>query len=275
MYYVKNDIGRIKDPLLSEPERPEKAEILLIESTYGDRLHSENVKQLLADEINNAALKNGTIIIPSFAVERTQLLMYLLWQLKNEKKIPVIRTYMDSPMGSHVLEIFQDNQTWHKLTQNESEAMCRDIKIVKNEQETYSLIKDKSSKNIIASSGMATGGRVLSYFEHYLSDANATILLAGYQGEATRGRALLDGAKEVKMRGKFWPVKATISMIQGLSAHADQSELIHWLGNLKEKPSKIFITHGEKHSAIALGEKIKEIYDWEIQIPTLNQIVDL
>jgi metallo-beta-lactamase family protein len=133
-------------------------------------------------------------------------------------------------------------------------------------------MNSKVPKIIIASSGMATGGRVLSYFEKYLGDSSATILLAGYQGEGTRGRALLEGASEIKMRGKFWPVKAHISMIEGLSAHADQVELIHWLSKLKKAPSKIFIVHGEKEAAKTLSEKIKHIYGWESMIPQLNQI---
>ncbi|MBI3518249.1 MAG: MBL fold metallo-hydrolase [Bacteroidetes bacterium] len=269
------DIGRMEDPLLYTTECPEEADVLFIESTYGNRLHPVNSKKLLADEINKAAGRHGTIIIPSFAVERTQLLMHLLWELNKEKQIPPIPIYMDSPMGSHVLELFQRHLSWHKLSVDEATDMCRHIKIVQNQQETEELIQKKTAKIIIASSGMATGGRVLSYFEHYLGDSHATILLAGYQGEGTRGRALLDGASEIKMRGKFWPVKAEIAMIEGLSAHADQSELIHWLSKLKQQPAKLFIVHGEKDSALALSEKIKQTYHWESYIPKLNQTIIL
>jgi metallo-beta-lactamase family protein len=275
LFVFSGDIGRINDPLLRETDYPEEADVLFIESTYGGRLHPENSKQLLADEINKAAERNGTIIIPSFAVERSQLLMYLLWQLRNEKKIPLIPIYMDSPMGSHVLDIFQRNLSWHKLSMEESIEICRFIKTVKTEDETDAVIRNKEPKIVIASSGMATGGRVLSYFEHYLADRNATVLLAGYQGEGTRGRALLDGAREIKMRGKFWPVRAHVSMIEGLSAHADQSELIHWLSKLKHEPSRIFIVHGEKEGAHALSEKIKEVYDWNAGIPQLHQTVSI
>lgn len=265
------DIGRIDDPLMYETEYPETADVIVMESTYGNRLHSEDPKQLLADEINKAALQQGTIIIPSFAVERTQLIMFLLWQLSNEKKISKIPIYMDSPMGNHVLEVFHKNLKWHKLSLVESIEICSQIRIIKNEAETEKIIKDKTPKIIIASSGMATGGRVLSYFEKYIGDPKATILLAGYQGEGTRGRALLDGAKEIKMRGKLWKVNATISLIEGLSAHADQSELIHWLSKLKKRPEKIFITHGEKIAAKTLIEKIKENYGWLAVAPQLNQ----
>jgi metallo-beta-lactamase family protein len=271
LFVFSGDIGRIEDPLLMETEYPEEADVVFIESTYGNRFHPSNVKALLAKEINNTVERHGTIIIPSFAVERTQLLMYLLWQLQLEKQIPIIPIYMDSPMGSHVLDIFQHNLSWHKLSPQESIEMCRRIKLVQDEEETLELMKSKTPKIIIASSGMATGGRVLSYFEHYVGDSSATILLAGYQGEGTRGRALLDGAKEIKMRGKFWPVRAFVSMIEGLSAHADQTELIHWLSKLKHAPSNIFIVHGEKDGANILSKKIKEVYNWNAVIPQLNQ----
>lgn len=267
------DIGRINDPLMYETEYPETADVIVMESTYGNRAHPENPKQLLANEINEAQSRQGTIIIPSFAVERTQLIMFLLWQLANEKKIAKIPIYMDSPMGTHVLEVFHKNLKWHKLSLIESVEICSQIKLIKNETETEKIIRDKTPKIIIASSGMATGGRVLSYFEKYLGDPKATILLAGYQGEGTRGRALLDGAKEIKMRGKLWKVKANISLIEGLSAHADQFELIHWLSKLKTEPEKIFITHGEKEASKTLIEKIRKNYGWTSASPKLNQTV--
>lgn len=201
--------------------------------------------------------------------------MYLLWQLRTEKKIPLIPVYMDSPMGKHVLDIFHHHLEWHKLSVNESRRMCKDIYVVQTEDETDELIRNKASKIIIASSGMATGGRVLSYLKSYLGDHSATVLLAGYQGGGTRGRALLDGAKEIKIHGRFWHVRANISIIEGLSAHADQSELIHWLGAIETEPYKVFITHGEHASAHALAEKIKQVYDWNAGIPELDQIIDI
>ncbi len=269
------DIGRIEDPLMRETDYPEIADVIIMESTYGNRLHPGNAKQLLENEINKAAAYSGTIIIPSFAVERTQLIMLLIWQLASENKIARIPVYMDSPMGTHVLEVFHKNLKWHKLSLIESVEICSQIKVVQNESESEKLVRNKIPKIIIASSGMATGGRVLSYFEKYIGDPNATILLAGYQGEGTRGRSLLDGAKEIKMRGKLWTVKANISLIEGLSAHADQSELIHWLSKLTNEPEKIFITHGEKEASKTLIEKINKNYGWIAAAPELNQIVKI
>lgn len=266
------DIGREKDVLLRSPEKPERADVLLIESTYGNRTHPDNAKERLADIITKALQNNGTIIIPSFAVERTQTLMYLLWQLRKEKKIPEIPVYMDSPMGTNVLEVFEKHPDWHKLSAQECRDMCKDIRLIQTIQETYKLAAAGHSKIIIAGSGMASGGRVLTYFVQYLGQPTATILLAGYQAEGTRGRALLEGATEIKLFGKYFSVKAQIENIEGLSAHADQQELIDWLSALKNCPDEIFIVHGEHDAAATLKAKIKEVYDWNAALPKLNQI---
>ena len=274
LFVFSGDIGR-EDPLMCKPEKPQDANFLFIESTYGNKIHPDNAKELLMQAINQAASLNGTIIIPGFAVERTQLLMYYIWKLQAEMKIPLLPVYMDSPMGSSVLSVFQKFPEWHKLKSKEYTEMCQDIKLIKNPEETEQLACNKMPKIIIAGSGMASGGRVLTYFEHYLNNESATIILAGYQGEGTRGRSLLDGAKEIKMRGKFWPVKANIVMVEGLSAHADQNELIDWLSDLKSSPEKVFIVHGEKQSAEGLQQKIKEKYNWNSEIPQFNDIAEL
>ena len=269
------DIGREKDPLMYPPQKPEQADVLFIESTYGNRIHPENAEAHLADVINEAAQKQGTIIIPSFAVERAQLLMYLLWQLRMKNAIPHIPVYMDSPMGKNVLDIFHHNKEWHKLSVDDCNEMCRDIILVKTIQETMKLARTKNSKIVIAGGGMASGGRVLTYFQNYLSDPNATILLVGYQAEGTRGRSLLEGASEIKLYGKYYPVKSRTVNLEGLSAHADQRELINWLSNIKNRPEHIFVVHGEKEGAEGLKNKIKEVYNWDCEIPTLYQIKEI
>lgn len=266
------DIGRDEDLLLYPPIKPEKADILLIESTYGDRLHSEDAEERLAEIINNVAKKEGTIIIPSFAVERAQTLMYLIWNLRKKGAIPDIPLYMDSPMGAKVLDVFERNPAWHKLSMDECKEMCKDIQLIQTIQETYKLSKSGHSKIIIAASGMATGGRVLTYFVEYLGLSSATVLLVGFQAEGTRGRALLEGATEVKLYGKWFPVKATIENIKGLSSHADQHGLIDWLSKLEASPTEIFIIHGEHEASVALKDKIRKVYKWDAAIPKLNQI---
>ncbi|MBK1439870.1 MBL fold metallo-hydrolase [Parapedobacter sp. ISTM3] len=270
------DVGRPHDALLYPPGKPEKADVLFIEATYGDRLHPKQLAlDLLADAVNEAAADNGTILIPSFAVERTQLLMYLLWKLKQGRRIPNIPVYMDSPMGRHVLDVFQRNTGWHKLPMDECERMCRAIELVKTLEETYAVAKKRHPKIIIAGSGMAGGGRMLVYFAEYLGKSDATILLAGYQAEGTRGRALLDGATQLKLYGKYFRVRAQVRSIGGLSGHADQRELIGWLDDLKQPPGKIFIVHAETRAAAALQAEIKNTYGWKSKIPRLNEHVSI
>ena len=252
------DIGRENDVLMYPPQKPEVADILFIESTYGNRIHPDNAEERLAEIIINALKKSGTIIIPSFAVERAQAIMYLLWKLQQNGKIPNIPVYVDSPMGSNVLSIFEHNLSWHKLPIEECREMCKDIKQIKTIQETYNLAKAGHSKIIIAASGMASGGRVLTYFVQYLGNPSATILLVGFQAEGTRGRALLEGATEIKLYGKYFPVKATIENIDGLSAHADQSGLIDWLSKLNAAPAEIFIVHGDLDQSEAFTANLKD-----------------
>jgi metallo-beta-lactamase family protein len=270
------DIGREIDPLLYPPEKPEIADILFIEATYGNRLHPEEpALDSLEKIINRNMARNGTIIIPSFSVERTQLLMYLFWQLRKANRIPEMPIYMDSPMGRNVLEVFHHNTEWHKLSNDECSDMCNYIRRIKTVEETKSLVASSYPKIVIAGSGMAAGGRVLMYFAKYIGDENATIIMVGFQAEGTRGRSLLDGASEVKLYGKYFKVRASIENLEGLSGHADQNGLVDWMSKLKSKPDKIFIVHSEENGAKGLQEKIKEIYKWDSEIPSLNKIVNL
>lgn len=269
------DIGRDQDLLMYPPQKPEKADVILIESTYGNRLHLNNAEERLIEIINNAASNKGTVIIPSFAVERAQTLMYLLWKLRKKGVIPNLPVYMDSPMGSTVLDIFEKYPDWHKLPMEECKEMVKDIRQIRTIQETYKLAASEQPKIIIAASGMASGGRVLTYFVQYLGKPSASILLVGFQAEGTRGRALLEGAEEVKLFGKYFPVNAKIENIEGLSAHTDQKGLIGWMSELKQRPEHIFIVHGEPQAADALRVKIKDTYGWNCEIPALNEIVDI
>lgn len=266
------DIGRSNDLLMYPPQKPEAADILFIESTYGNRLHPEHSEENLIEIINEAAKKKGTIIIPGFAVERMQMLMYLLWKLRKRGVIPHLPIYVDSPMGTKVLDIFEQYPSWHKLPIDECKEMLKDIKQILTIEETYKLAASGIPKIIIAASGMASGGRVLTYFVQYLGQPSATVLLVGYQAEGTRGRALLEGAKEIKLYGKYFPVKADIKNLEGLSAHTDQKGLIDWMSDLKQKPEHLFIVHGEAKAAEGLKDKISEVYGWNAEIPKLNQI---
>lgn len=267
------DIGRSNDLLMYPPKKPKHADVLFIESTYGDRLHPELPVEQLKEVIKAAATRKGTIIVPGFAVERIQMLMYLLWKLRKAHEIPNLPLYMDSPMGKNVLDIFHHNQSWHKLPTDDCNEMCKDIRLIKSIDETLNLARDKKAKIIIAGSGMGSGGRVLTYFQNLLGDAASTVLLVGYQAEGTRGRQLLEGAKEIKLYGKYYEVKAKIENIEGLSAHADQKGLIDWLSEIENKPAKVYVVHGEAGAAQAFSQKIENIYGWKTEIPKLNDII--
>lgn len=275
-FVFSGDVGRPNDILMYPPEQPDYADVLFIESTYGDRLHpQEDIKARLKEIIINALQKGGSLIIPSFAVERTQLLMYLLWQLRKEQQIPEIPFIMDTPMGADVLHVFQTFSEWHRLPLNECADMCKAFRIVKDIKETYQIIHTRFPKIIIAGSGMVSGGRVLSYLQHYVSHPEHTLLLVGYQAEGTRGRKLLEGAHEIKIYGQYYPVRMQIEVLHSLSAHADQKELLDWLSNMTIKPEKVFIVHGEKQSAETFLVKLKDTLGWKATVPALYQIEEI
>lgn len=270
------DIGRDNDALMYPPTRPKKADYIFLESTYGNRLHPvTDVKLELEMYINNTIKNGGTVIIPSFAVERAQMVMYLLWQLKEEGKIPNIPYIIDSPMGVSAFDIFFDNLKWHKLSMEDCVALSKMFTMISDYKDTIGAIYDKQPKVVIAASGMVTGGRVLSYLERYIELPETTVIIVGYQAEGTRGRKLLEGAKEVKIYGKYYPVLAKILEIDGLSAHGDQKDLLNWLSELENKPEKVFLVHGENQPADELRIKIQERYGFDCSVPLMGQEFDI
>jgi len=275
-FVFSGDVGQEVDLLLPSPKRPQEADILLIESTYGDRLHPEgDIKERLKAIVHETIAKGGSVIIPSFAVERTQVMMYLLWQLRAAGELPDVPLIMDSPMGSRVLDIFEKYKGWHQLPIEEYTAMCGIFQVVERYQETVELIHTKYPKIVIAGSGMVTGGRVLNYLQEYIDKWQHTVLLVGYQGEGTRGRQLQEGAHEVKIHGKYYPVKSRIEVLHGLSAHGDQTELLHWMSEIRAAPEKVFVIHGEKQAADTFQVKIKDTYGWQAVVPDLYDIIEV
>ena len=270
------DIGRDDDVLMYQPTKPKKANYVFLESTYGNRIHPKTDTKLeLEMYINNTVNKGGTIIIPSFAVERAQTIMYLLWQLREEDRIPNIPYIIDTPMGINALNIFSNNPKWHKLSLEECAEMSKMFSLVSDYQETMELILDERPKVVIAASGMVTGGRVLSYLEHYIGLPETTLIIVGYQAEGTRGRKLLEGAKEIKIHGQYYPVKAKILEIQGLSAHGDQKDLLNWLSELENKPTRVFLVHGENEPLDELRIKVQEKYGFDCKVPLMGQEFEL
>lgn len=270
------DLGQDDDVLLYPPVKPKKADFVFMESTYGNRLHPNNdVMFELEQIINNTFQKGGNVVIPSFAVERAQTIMYLLWQLKEQNRIPNMPYVIDTPMGISVLDVFLENTKWHKLNPHHCEEMCKMFTMISSYKDTIETIYNEKPKVIIAASGMITGGRVLSYLERYIVDEKNTVLMVGYQAEGTRGRKLLEGAKEIKFYGKYYPVNANIIMVEGLSAHGDQKDLINWLSELENKPQKVFLIHGENAAADELRIKLNETYEFDCVVPLLEQIIEI
>ncbi|GAA4280952.1 MBL fold metallo-hydrolase [Gaetbulibacter aestuarii] len=270
------DVGRPNDYLLDDPKKPEWADYLFMESTYGDKLHpKEDVSGILAKLIKKTIQNRGHLIIPSFAVERLQTLIYLLWKLYQTNKIPNIPIFVDSPMGNNVLDVFHRFPKWHKLSETAYHNMCEHVNILESYQETWETIDDKRPKIVIAGSGMVTGGRVLTYLQQLIDEPTTNVLLVGYQADGTRGRQLQDGTHEIRLFGKYYPVKATIESIQSLSAHADQNELLDWMRNIKNIPEQVFLVHGEPTALDAFRVKIETTFKWQVTVPKLADVKKL
>lgn len=254
------DIGRKHSELLPPPAHSDTADFVVMESTYGDRLHDkDDPADELAFLINDTIFRRGNILIPSFAVGRAQEIMHMLYRLKKQKRIPsAIPVFLDSPMAASASRALLKYPDWITLTEKECAQMFSGITINEDYTGTEKIIKQKGSKIILAASGMLTGGRVLEYLKHYLSDSKNTILIIGYQAEGTRGRALLNKTHEIKIHGQYFPALANVKEIGGLSAHADQTELISWLKNFKTQPSRVYLVHGEPCAQEALRVKIKD-----------------
>jgi len=265
------DIGRFEDEMFLPPIQPEKADILIVESTYGDRLHPISVtNQQIKEIILENDRKKGTLIIPSFTVDRAQDIMYQIWVLKTNNEIPNIPVYLDSPMASSVSKLYFKYSDWNVLGGHVLNKVLESVEIIRAVKETEELSKDSTSKIIISGSGMMNGGRVLDYLKEELPNPNSTILITGFQAEGTRGRMLKEGAHEIKIEGQYYPVKAKIESISTLSSHADQHDILRWLDKIKNKPEKIFISHGEPMASNVLRVKLKDTYGWEnILIPKL------
>ena len=275
-FVFSGDVGRPNDILLDPPIKPEWADFLFIESTYGNKLHpQDNVEDRLVALVNKTLYEGGNLLIPSFAVERLQSLMYLFWKLYKKNKIPNIPIFIDSPMGNNVLSIFERFPNWHKLSPNEYRAMCAHVNIIDSYRQTWETIDDPRPKIVIAGSGMVTGGRILTYLQQLVDNPSTNVLLVGYMAEGTRGRALLEGAQELKIFGKYYSVKASIHHEESLSAHADQKELIAWMDSIKNIPERVFLIHGEQEALLEFKIKIAEVYKWHVHIPQMFETVEL
>lgn len=266
------DMGRMSDPVMREPALVKQVDYLVIESTYGNRVHEkEHPKILLKNIINKTLHRGGSIIIPAFAVGRAQIILHHLSELRKTNEIPNIPIYLDSPMAINATKILCKYRKEHRLTNNECKELCEVATYISTPQESMQLDINPLPKIIISASGMATGGRILFHLKTYASDARNTILLTGFQAAGTRGAHLLNGETEIKIHGQMIPVRAHVEVINNTSAHADSEEMLEWLKHFEFPPKKTFITHGEPNASLSLKNKIEGILGWPCIIPHYEQ----
>ncbi len=271
------DLGRTLDPLMLTPAPPLAADYVVVESTYGNRQHelTDPVKALGA-LIRRTAKRGGVVMIPSFAVGRTQSLLWCLRQLRVAGQIPArLPIYLNSPMAINVTNLYRRHLGEHRLNAGECEAMSHAAKFVNTVEESKALNRRKGPMVIIAGSGMATGGRIVHHLRAFASDSRNTIVLAGFQAGGTRGAALLEGAESIKIFGEYVAVRAEIKRLDNLSAHADAGEIMGWLQQLPAPPKRVFITHGEPAAADALRHRIEETLHWNCLVPEYREEVRL
>jgi metallo-beta-lactamase family protein len=270
------DLGRDDDILMPPPERPAQADFVIVESTYGDRKHdTTNPEDALAAVINETAERGGVLLIPAFAVGRAQLLLHCIHQLKQRARIADVPVFLNSPMASKVLDAFLVHQGEHRLTRDETDAMCRVAHIVSSVEESKALHLRRGPMIIIAGSGMATGGRIIHHLRELGPDPKTTILLAGFQAAGTRGARLAAGADELTIFGQPVPIRARVVQLQKLSAHADAPALLSWLTALSSAPKRVFVTHGEPAAADALRHEIERTLRWRCSVPSEGDEVTL
>lgn len=274
------DIGRSNDLMLRAPSPIMEADVLFIESTYGDKSNpSVDPAAELERIVNETFANNGVLLIPAFAVGRTQLLLYYFHQLMEAGKIPDVPVYIDSPMATSATYLYYNFPTYHKVKFNQSE-FARQLEtnmlvFVKSSKHSKELNAIKSRAIIISSSGMMTGGRILHHMYHRLRNEQDTLLIAGYQAEGTRGRKLVDKEKELKIFGESVPVKCRIENVTSFSGHADREELFAWMKHFTEKPKMTFVIHGENPGMARYAQAIRERMGWNVFEPQYLESVSL
>lgn len=266
------DVGRPNDPVLLRPEPLDETDLLVVESTYGDRRHSqEDPVNELADIIRTAEVNGGSVLIPAFAVGRAQELLYFLMKVRESGRVPPWPVYLDSPMAKETTGVFCEHLDDHRLSREVCDRMLDGVRLVGDLEESISIQEDSRPKIVISASGMATGGRVLHYMKKMASDSRNIILFAGYQAAGTRGALLVAGAKQVKIHGEYFDVNAGVRLLGNLSAHADADEILAWLAESPQcRPKQVFITHGEAGAADAMRVRLRDRFGWSCRIPAQN-----
>ncbi len=277
------DLGPGGQALVRDPDIVEEADVLLLESTYGDRLHRGRDETYieLRDIINSSSGKRGNIVIPAFAVERTQEIIYAIGKMIRTGEIPPTDVYIDSPMAVSATGIFLENrdcldeETWAMINSGQNPLGFDGLHYVRTTEESKGLNRNARGAIIISASGMCTGGRIKYHLQNNLYNPESAVVFAGYQAEGTLGRRIVDGAEQVRLYGEDVAVKASIHTLGGFSGHADRDDLLRWIGNIKNDSLKLFIVHGEEKSSASLRDSIREHYGFDARVPVWGEIVDI
>jgi metallo-beta-lactamase family protein len=277
------DIGRPDRPIVHDPAYVDQADYVLVESTYGDRIHQGrgDIKKAMAEVINSTRRARGNIIVPSFALERSQEVLYYINELVLEKAVPHLLVFLDSPMATSITRIFEQHPELydHELTEyiekHKSPFRFPGLKMVETVAASKAINRIKKPIMVIAGSGMCTGGRIKHHLVNNISRPESTIMFVGYQAVGTLGRRIVEGEKQVRILGREYPVIARVVQINGFSAHADRDELLKWLSGLKKPPRRVFVVHGEPESAQNFGDYLKEKTGWQVNVPAYQDEIVL
>ncbi|MBN8499344.1 MBL fold metallo-hydrolase [Accumulibacter sp.] len=270
------DLGRYDDPVMVDPELVPQADYLVVESTYGNRLHERSdPTESLGQVIERTTARGGSVIIPAFAIGRAQSLLYHLWRLKQAGRLGLIPVYLDSPMAIDATALLHAYREDHRLPPEVCEAVCAVATYTRDVEDSKAIMTNTVPKVIISASGMATGGRVLHHLKSLGPDRRNTIVISGFQAAGTRGRALADGARELKIHGQWVPMQAEVADLPMLSAHADADEILRWLGGFERPPRETFIVHGEASASEALRVRIDRDLGWQASVPLQGQVFEL
>jgi metallo-beta-lactamase family protein len=276
------DLGHYDQPILKDPAQPPACDYMMVESTYGDRLHSvTHPDEQLAEVINNAVKTNSPILIPAFAIGRTQELLYQIRELEEDKRIPVVPVRVDSPMAAQATQVYNrwreehDEEYASILSRQVHPLRTGSMVTTSTREESKKLNSEHGTRVIISASGMMTGGRVMHHAKYILPDPNAIIIFVGYQAAGTVGRRICEGAKEVRIMKDWIPVRCRVEKIESFSAHADWKAVLRWLSGLPSAPKRIFTTHGEPDAAAAMAGHIHEKFGWAVEVPTYGEVFEL
>ena len=277
------DIGQWGKPLIRDPSLFDQADYVVMESTYGDRQHEDggDVETQLADVVNETFSRGGNVVIPTFAVERAQELMYYISRLVHADRIPDRTIFLDSPMAIDVTNIFRhyrdclDEETWQLITSGETPLHFPGLRMARSVDDSRAINEHRRSCIIMSTSGMCTAGRIKHHLRQNIGRADSTVLFVGYQAHGTLGRQILDGNRHVRIHGRDRQVRAKVAQLYGFSGHADRPALLRWLGNLKSAPQQVFLTHGEEESALSLAQEIESRWQWKVSVPEYQSTEEL